>query len=220
MTRPGDRSSKLRALRLSDHMPDRRRGSIPDLLARHRYWQDSMSSQHTTLTVGNTVTQTTDEQLRIKNVQVGTVTGGTVTVQVQVEGRDIFTDASRPVSGGAVMEPTDIYTFPAGTPIATIIEASSGVPAGAANIVIATEPFELLPRSDLVELQGKDRLKMSSRRLAQQANKCRNLAEITVAQRGRGVERAEGPTPQERRRIFQRTAEIRRRLEQEEEKRR
>ena len=161
---PGARPSRLPQPRLSDFMPDRNRSAISDILARNRFFQAGMQADHTTLTVGNTVTQTTDELQRVRSIQVGTVAGGTVTVQVQVDGRDIFADASRPVSGGAVGEPTDVYTFPAGSVISTIIEADSGTPTGTANIVIEAEPFQLLPRSEMVELRGKDRLLLHRRR--------------------------------------------------------
>lgn len=156
--------SPIPSTRLADLFPDPARPRIPDALARNLYFQSTFETEHTALTVGNTVTKTTDELQRIKSVQVGSVSGGTVTVQVQVDGRDVFDDTVRPISGGAVREPTDVYTFPAGSVISTIIEADSGTPAGTANIVIETEPYQLLPRSSVEELRGKDRLLNHKRR--------------------------------------------------------
>ena len=150
-------------MNLSDHLADQRRAAIPDLRTRNLFFQGNLETQHTTLAVNNTVTKTIDDLMRIRSVQVGTVTGGTVTIQVQVDGRDLFDDTVRPVSGGAVREPTNVYTFPAGSAVSTIIEATSGAPSGNANVVIETEPYRLAPRLPEVFPSGGDRLPPSKR---------------------------------------------------------
>lgn len=166
----GGRPAKLPMARLSDHFPDPNRSRLADHLDRNRYVQSFMAAQHSTLTVGNTQTQTTTELQRVRSVQAGPVAGGTLTFQVYVDDRPIFDGSVRPVSGGGVMEPTDIYTIPAGSVVETIIEADSGVPAGTANVVIETEPYELRPRHEIVKLTGKNRLFASRRRRMEQAN--------------------------------------------------
>lgn len=161
---------KLPVIPLAQHFPDPRYPTLPDITARNRFFQSALSLQHTTLSVNDTQTQTATELQRVKLVQVGTVSGGTVTVQLQVEGRDLFDDTVRPVSGAAVREPTNVYTFPAGSVLSTIIEATSGSPTGTANVVIETEPYILSPQLETVKLKGKARLRVSKRREAVLAN--------------------------------------------------
>lgn len=161
-------NKRLSRLRLQDHLPDPRRPALPDLRERNQFFRAELSASHSTLTVGNTQTQTTTEQQRIRSVQVGAVSGGTVTVQVQVDGRDMFLDGHRPVSGSGPSDSSDVYVFPAGSVVSTIIEASSGVPTGTAQVAIETEPYVLLPWSDTVQLHGK--LRISRRRVADDLN--------------------------------------------------
>jgi hypothetical protein len=98
------------------------------------------------------------------------VTGGTVTVQVYVDGRPLYDDTQRPVSDSGWKEATDLYIVPAGSVVTTTIEATSGTPAGTANVSIDTEPYTLVPRSATVELHGRDRLRVSNRRAAAAVN--------------------------------------------------
>jgi len=171
-TLPGTRQPRIpRLWHLSEYLPDDRYASIPNVAARWQYSSDSLQSTHTTLAVSNEANAETDGMTqRIRSMQVGAVSGGTVTIQLQVNGRDIFDDAERPVSGGAEKEATHIYEFPPGTPVVTVIEATSGVPTGEADTSISTEPFTLLPQIPTVTLRGKDRLRMSRRRDARRAN--------------------------------------------------
>ena len=150
-------------MRLSDHLQDARRPAIPDLRTRNLFFRDTVTTIHTSVAVNSTQTLIADETQRIRSVRVGTVTGGTVTVQMQVDGRDLFDDTVRPVSGGAVREPTNLYLFPAGSAIQTIIEATSGVPVAPANVVIETEPYYLAPQLPEVTPTGGDRLPPSWR---------------------------------------------------------
>lgn len=190
---PGTKGPRIPGLelRLSEHLPDERRPKLADILTRNEYAQSTLSSDHTDLTVGNTQTQTTDDLQRVRSVQVGSVSGGTVTIQMQVEGRDIFDDAARPVSGGEVQRPTEVYTFPAGSVVDTIVEASSGVPTGTANVVIETEPYVLGPRFEERVLRGKDRLLGSKRREAERYNNSGGRVPLPAAEARRS-----GPTPQ------------------------
>ena len=149
---------------LSELSPDRRFAPVSDHLARNQYVQGGLQTSHTTLTVGDEQAEQFSGLQRVRSVQVGPVSGGTVTVQVQVEGRDIFDDASRPVSGGAVQEPTDVYLMPAGTPVVSIIEADSGTPASDANVVLEIESYVLAPKIPHMVLHGKDRYRISRRR--------------------------------------------------------
>jgi len=158
-----------------DLRPDRRRPVLADVAARQQFYSGAITTTHTTLAVNETITAFTDELQRFRGVQVGAVAGGTVTVQVQAEGRDLFDDTTRPVSGGEVQRPTEPYLIPAGTPITTIIEATSGVPTGTAGVVIETEPFVVHPRPAWVELRGKDRMFASRRRQAEAANRGESL---------------------------------------------
>ena len=177
-------------MRPSDHLADQHRAAIPDLRTRNLFFQDSMATQHTTLAVSNTITKTVDEFMRIRSVRVGTVTGGTVTIQVQVDGRDLFDDTLRPVSGGAVREPTNVYTFPAGSAVSTIIEATSGVPSGNANVVIEIEPYRLAPQLPTVAPSGGDRLPPSRRERADLLNATGATVRSTVSERReRGIGR-------------------------------
>ena len=157
-------------MKLSDLLPDSRFPAITDVLARYRFFKSSLLTTHTTLAVNETVSRITEEAQRLVRVQVGAVSGGTVTVQVQVDGRDMFTDAVRPVSGGAVQDATATHVFPAGALVSTIIEATSGAPTGSTGVIIETEPFELIPRAEPVKLEGPDRLKPSARRQARVAS--------------------------------------------------
>ena len=160
--------------RLSDLLPARGRPRFADLAERQRYLRDYASTAHTTLTVGNTQTTTATEPTRLRSVQVdGGVSGGTVTVQVQVDGRDMFLDGVRPVSGSTAAEATDRSVFPSGAVISTVIEASSGAPTGTANVVIDTEPFALTPYEPLVPLSARDRLHRSRRGLLEQERRRR-----------------------------------------------
>src|SRR3990167_6229840 len=141
-TLPGTKQPRIpRLWHLSEYLPDARYASLPDVAARWRYSSASLQSTHTTLAVND-----------------------------EVNGRDIFDDAERPVSGGAEKEATAIYEFPPGTPVVTVIEATSGVPTGEAHTIISTELFTLLPQIPTVVLRGKDRLRVSRRREAERAN--------------------------------------------------
>lgn len=151
--------------RMKDYLPDPRRPSLQDIRERYLYLRGNINSQHTSLSVSDTVEATkTTELQRVRSVEVGEVSGGTVTVQVYVDGRPVFLDAERPVSGGGSMAPSNrYYNFPAGSVVKTVIEATSGVPAGSANVVIDTEPFVLVPIVEDVKLKGRQRLKHSER---------------------------------------------------------
>lgn len=153
---------------LSDHFPDPRFPAAADIRNRWRYTRSSAGTSHSTLAVGNEQTTRVREPLRIRQMKVGEVSGGTVTVQVKANGRDIFPDGNRPVSGGRPTKPhrKGSYIIPAGSILTTIIEATSGVPAGTAAVVIDTEPFTLLPKNAPVKLKGKDRLRPSRRQEA------------------------------------------------------
>ena len=159
-------------LPLSHYLPDPRRPALSDLQRRYRYFKATETTQHTTLTVGNTKTARTTELQRIKQVRAGGITGGTLTVQVQVNSRDIFQDALRPTTNGAPAKPhrEGKYTFPAGSIISTIVEATSGVPAGTLSVVIETEPFVLEPIPEPVVLEHGDKLRISKRREAEELN--------------------------------------------------
>lgn len=149
------------------------------------------STQHTALAVGDTKTQLASELLRIRGAQAGTVAGGTVTFQVQADGRDLFSDALRPVSGGAFQEATDLYTIPPGTVIGTVIEATTGTPTGNANIVIDMEPYVRPPVVKVIVLRGKDRMFMSRRLDAEAANRGVELIRRNRLRRGQKVDPAE-----------------------------
>jgi len=156
--------------KLSDYLPDPRRPALPDILNRNLFFQAVETTTHSTLAIGNEQEELTHELQRIKRVRVGDVTGGTVTIQVQVDGRDMFLDANRPVSGLEEREPDARYTFPAGSVLKTIYEAETGVPASDVRVVIELEPFVLVPPLPEVKVEGKDRLFPSRRRAAQQIN--------------------------------------------------
>lgn len=146
-----------------DLSPDPTRPGPADILARNLYFKDSLTATHTTLAVSNTLSQSVDSAMRINRVYVGTVSGGTVTIQIQVNGRDIFDDTLRPVSGGESRWPTDKYIITPGSLISSIIEATSGVPTGNANVVIKVSPFTLLPRTAQRQPRGPERLRLSKR---------------------------------------------------------
>ncbi len=152
---------------ITAYFPDPRRPRLEDMRARYQFFKGSESTSHSTLTVGNEQSTLISAPLRIRQAQVEGVTGGTVTVQVTVDGRDLFSDAHRPVSDSGGKEVSDLYVIPAGSVVKTIIEASSGVPAGTANVLIDTEPFELVEPIPDVKLTGRDRLFSSRRRLAE-----------------------------------------------------
>ncbi len=149
------------------------------------------STQHTALAVGDTKTQLASELLRIRGAQAGTVAGGTVTFQVQADGRDLFNDALRPVSGGSFQEVSDIYTIPPGTVIGTVIEATTGTPTGNANVIIDMEPYTRPPVPRFIVLRGKDRLFMSRRLEAEAANRGAELIRRNRLRRGQKVDRTD-----------------------------
>lgn len=156
---------------LSDLLPDPARPAMRDVAQRNIYLQGALASTHTSLAVSDTVSAETDGMpQRLRTVQVSGVAGGTVTVQVQVNGVDAFDDASRPVSGAAAAEVSNIYIFPAGTSVKTVIESTTGAPTGEAEVDIQAEPYVLLGRFQPVELQGKDRLFPSRRKAARVIN--------------------------------------------------
>jgi len=156
---------------LSDLLPDPSRPALKDMAQRNIYLQGQLSGTHTTLAVSDAVALETDGvSQRLRSAQVGTVSGGTVTVQVQVNGVDAFDDASRPVSGAAPQDVTNMYIFPPGTAVTTIVEATTGVPTGEASVVIDTEPHVLLGKFQPVKLEGKDRLFPSRRKAAEVLN--------------------------------------------------
>ena len=159
-------------LPLSHYLPDPRRPALSDLQRRYQYFKATETTQHTTVTVGNTKTTRTTELQRIKSVRAGAVTGGVLTVQVQVNGRDIFPDANRPLSGGRPARPhrEGSYTFPANSTISTIVEADSGVSVAPLNVIIETEPFVLEPIPEPVVLEHGDKLRISKRREAEELN--------------------------------------------------
>jgi hypothetical protein len=139
-------------------------------MARNLYTATSLSTGLGDVAVSTEATTVTTEPTRIRSAQVQGVSGGTVTVQVYADGRPLFDDTQRPVSGGAPMEATDLYTVPAGTVVTTVIEADSGTPTGTPSVLIEAEAYTLVPRSDRVELRGKDRLRPSRRRRAAMVN--------------------------------------------------
>jgi hypothetical protein len=155
------------------------------------------TTQHTTLAVNETLTFTTTELLRIRGAQVQTVSGGTITVQVQANGRDLFDDTVRPISGAAPQEVTHLYTIPAGSAVSTIVEATSGVPTGTANIIVNVEPFEVLPKP-AIALIGRDRLRLSRRIEAQQIDAVRRS---TIRVAGDQTEAGQGQVEQVRNRV-------------------
>lgn len=156
---------------LSDLLPDPARPALADVRDRNLFLSGELESTHTTLAVSDEATAETDGMpQRLRSVEVGAVAGGTVTVQVQVNGVDAFDDASRPVSGAGPSDVSSPYVFPAGTSVVSVIEATTGVPTGEANVVIETEPYILRPRRQPVELRGKDRLRVSKRKAARAAN--------------------------------------------------
>ena len=104
-------------------------------------------------------------------------------MQVQGDGRDLFDDTQRPVSGAAPKEATDLYIIPAGTPITTVVEADSGLPTGTANVVLETEPYRLFPQLETVVLHGRNRLRVSERRAAELANLGVGLAQPAISGR-------------------------------------
>ena len=172
---PGTKGSRFGNLSLSDHLPDPRYAAIPDMRRRNVFSGGSMVNALAAVAVSTTTTTYTTEPLRVRSAQVGAVTGGTITVQVQADGRDLFDDTQRPASGAAPKEATDLYIIPAGTPITTTIEADSGIPTGTANVVLETEPFRLLPQLETVVLRRGDRLHVSRRNEAEIANSGRSL---------------------------------------------
>lgn len=172
---------------LQDYLPDPRLPALADVRERNLFLRGDASTQLTTITVGGTATTLTSEPLRIRSAQVQTVSGGTITVQVQLDGRDIFDDTVRPVSGSVARDPTNSYIVPAGTVITTTVEADSGVPAGTANVVIETEPYILVPRTPEIKLKGKDRLRVSKRRQAEAFAQRGSLRTAAVAARREGA---------------------------------
>lgn len=169
---PGTKPPKVPGIfNLSDILPDPRRPAIRDVAQRNIYLHGALVSNHTTLSVSDEQAAETDGlPQRLRSVEVQGVSGGTVTVQVTVAGRDAFDDAVRPVSDAGPSEVTDIYVFPPGQEVHSIIEATSGTPTGTANVLIETEPYVLLGRFQPIELQGKDRLFPSRRRTARYLN--------------------------------------------------
>lgn len=154
-----------------DIMPDHGVGALRDARRRNVFLKSSMSASHTSLAIGDKqLAAFASETMRLRVAQVGAVSGGTVTVQVQIDGRDIFDDANRPVSGGAAQDATSIYIIPSGSVVETIIEATSGTPTGTANVVIETEPYVLNPRPEPIGLAGRDRLFPSVRNAVARIN--------------------------------------------------
>lgn len=152
-----------------DYLPDPARPAIADTGDRNVRFLSEAATEHTSLVVSDTQSLEFDEPTLIRTVTVGPTSGGTVTVQVQVDGRDIFDDTARPTSGTAV-EPTDSYLAPARTPVSTIIEATSGTPTGSTGVVLDTEGAVLLERHAPVVLEGADRLHIGQRLAALTAN--------------------------------------------------
>ena len=156
---------------LSDLLADELRPKLLDTAQRNVFLHGALESEHTTLAVADEARAETDGMpQRIRSVEVAGVSGGTVTVQVTVNGRDIFDDTVRPVSDAGPAEATDIYVFPAGSDVKTIIEATSGTPTGTASVVITTEPYILLGKFQPVVLRGKARMFSSRRREARILN--------------------------------------------------
>jgi len=170
--------------RLSDLLPDERRPSIRDSAQRNLYLKGSLISNHTTLAVSNEAQADVDGMpQRLRSVEVQGVSGGTVTVQVKVNGVDAFDDAVRPVSDAGPSDVSSVYVFPAGTEVKSVIEATSGTPTGQANVLIDTEPFVLLGKFQPVVLQGADRLFPSRRRTADILNTVAEPAGLEQASR-------------------------------------
>ena len=169
---PGVKGAHIVGLyELSPLLPDPSRAALRDTQQRNLYLQTYLWSTHSTLAVNDTESAEGDgHPERIRSVQVGEVTGGTVTVQVQVEGADVFLDDERPVSGGEPEEASAPWIFTAGTPVATIIEATTGTPTGDASVVIETEMYLLLSKFVPIKLKGRDRLHTSRRKYAAALN--------------------------------------------------
>lgn len=173
---------------IRDFFPDPRRPALRDIQDRLLYLRGAMSSSHTSLSVSDTAQAGKATELqRIRSVEVGDVSGGTVTIQVQVDGRDVFKDGNRPVSGGVNRIPDSrYYNFPAGSVVTTIIEATSGVPTGTASVVIDTEPFVVVPIIPELKLKGKSRLFVDRRRAVRAYNEAGVADTIAVALRSQG----------------------------------
>lgn len=174
--------------RIRDFLPDKRRAALTDIRERVLYLRGRMQSTHTSLSVSDTQTAArASEVQRIRSVEVGDVSGGTVTVQVQVDGRDMFLDGNRPVSGDINRVPDSrYYNFPAGSVVTTIIEATSGAPTGDAKVVIDTEPFVLVPIVPTLKLKGKNRLKVDVRRAVEAFNAGGTATVAAVVRRSSG----------------------------------
>lgn len=171
--------------RLSDYLPDQRRSAIGDMLARNLFLRSSLLTTHTTLAANDTVTTQASESLRIREVQVGAVSGGTVTLQVYVDGVPVFQNSLRPVSGGAVRQPhlRDRWVIPGRSIVKTIIEATSGAPTGSANVVITTEPFVMVPQTPEIALKGRGRLRVSLQRFVDAFNDASPVVDLAVQAR-------------------------------------
>ena len=193
---PGTKGSRFGNIPLSDHLPDPRYAAIPDMRARQSYSGGSLSATPA-VAVASTDTTLATELLRIRSVQVGAVAGGTVTVQLQADGRDLFDDAERPVSGAAPKDVSAIYNIPAGTPVTAIVEADSGVPTGTANVAITTEPYRLLPQLETVALRRGDRLRVSRRNEADLANAGFSLVQRDLRGLAKQVQSATGAQQQQ-----------------------
>jgi hypothetical protein len=169
---PGVKGPRIVGLyEVSQLLPDETRPVLKDTRQRNLYLQAALWSTHDNLAVSDTEHAEGDgHPERIRAVQVSGVAGGTVTVQVQVEGADVFLDAERPVSGGEPEEASAPWIFTAGTPVTTIIEATSGTPTGEAHVDIATESYVLLSRFVPVQLRGRERLRTSKRKAAKALN--------------------------------------------------
>ena len=98
---PGTKGSRFGNIPLSAHLSDPRYAAIPDMQRRNLFSGGSMVNALAAVAVSTTTTTYTTEPLRVRSAQVSTVAGGTVTVQVQADGRDLFDDTQRPVSGAA-----------------------------------------------------------------------------------------------------------------------
>lgn len=156
---------------LSDLLPDSTRPAMRDISQRNIYLQGQLEGAHTSLAVSDEADLATDGlPQRLRSVQVSGVSGGTVTVQVKVNGVDAFPDAVRPVSGVGTQDVPAPYIFMAGTEVTSVIEATTGAPTGTAHVAVDTEPYVLLGRFKPVELQGKDRMFPSRRRAAEVLN--------------------------------------------------
>jgi hypothetical protein len=160
---PGvSRQSRLPSYDIRDFVPS---GNVlADVRRRNIYSVGYDATQHTSTVLSDTQTFLAENLGRVAKVTLMNTVAAVVdfTVQVIVDGRDIYDDALRPtILAGATTSITaevpSKHPYKRGDVVQTVIEAVDATQTGVLNVSIETEPYELVPLALVIPLTARQR---------------------------------------------------------------